>query len=120
MKPFRDIQEKNKLLFAGLDTLKPFKEFQEENKLIFSGLDSGLNKIIKDALEPYNLLLKNSFITPSRIESPAITALKSLSEGFAFNYADAFLKRNTELSKLLQSSLLENFNTKNILGNLFF
>lgn len=116
MKPFRDLQERNKLLFGGLDSLKPFRELQERNKLIFGGLDLGLNKIIKNALEPYNTLLKNSFITPPRIELPAITALKSLNEGFAFNYADAFLKRNTEISKLLQSSLLESFNTKNILG----
>lgn len=119
MKPFRDIQERNKLLLGGLDHLKPLRELEERNKLIFGALDSNINSIIKNALEPYNSILKTSIFSTPKIELPAINALKSLSKGFAFNYADTFLKRNNELSKLVQSTLLESLNTKSLLGSHF-
>lgn len=99
--------------------MKPFREIQERNKLFFGGFDLGLNQIIKNALGSYDSIFKSNLVTIPGIELPTLTALKALNESFAFNYADAFLKKNLELSKLFQSTLLENFSTKNILGDSF-
>lgn len=119
LKPFRDLQERNKLLFGGLDTLKPLRELQDRNKLIFGQIDSGLNKLIQNALEPYNSILKTSIFSTPKIELSAIHALKTINQGYAFNYANTLLQRNNQISKLVQSSLLESISTQNILGKHF-